>query len=394
MTRLISDILEAKEPEFSHLIEEWERLAGKPGVDIRLSSELSRSARDVIGDLGLDAHDTTNKELYFALQKRGHEDSRKLAEHLVISSQENPAVMASKVVHFVSAFVSDRQVWVMKQSVARKLLKENVPKRLLKTLGYRSIDSVLKRESPAMLIALGCHIDAAFKKKMMTQYKKLSPADFDLRKIEVVSLPADRLDRLRKAGYKIDNLIIPSYECGVLLVILPQNRTDGDVLLFLSALLEGVRSSFMYSSYFKALSMRPKFGERLATAIDLGLAGSSKHLVKTGWPSLHHLVDKSPHRFPVEMQPHVQPDDLLLPSIKYFCEVVPELAFWDTHQYVVRKDPSGVASCNLLDVMINNFNQLDYSDGISWYGQSRLWDELFSRYLSHEPVNNLVLRLE
>ncbi len=394
MSRLISDILDAKEPEFSHLIGEWERIAGRPGVDVRLAGELSRAVREVVEALGLDVRDTTNKELYFALLKKGREDNQKLANLLLIEESDNPSVVANKVVHFVSAFVNDRRAWVMKQSVARKLLKDNPPKKLLKALGYRSIDSVIKRESPAVLITLGAMVDPAYKKKLLAQYKKLQASDFDPRQIEAVSLSSDKVAKLSKAGYKIDNLILPSYDQGVLIVVLPQKRSNGDVLLFLSALLEGVRSVLMYSSYFKTLSLRPKFGEKFSYTIEFGLSSSSKHLVATGWPSLHRLIDRSPSSFPLQMQPHIHQDDLALPNIGYFSDALPELAFWDRHQYVVKKDSSGVTSCNLLDVMINDFNDLDYIEGISWYGQGKLWDELFSRYLAHDPVSNIVLKLD
>ena len=218
MSRLISDVLQAKEPDFSHFINDWELLAGSPGVDVRLSSELVTVSKNAIKTLGLDVNDTTNEELYFALIKKASQDNQLLEAHLSISQDDSPTIMASKVIKFSIGLAKSRSVWVVKPSVCKKILKENPPKKLLKGLGYRSIDSVLKRESPALILALGASTDQAFKKRLITQYKKLTPADFDLRKIEVIPLSSEKLKKLQKAGYQIEDQIIPAYEAGALVI--------------------------------------------------------------------------------------------------------------------------------------------------------------------------------
>ena len=78
MSRLISDILEAKEPEFSHNLKEWERLANFPAVDIRMTLEMKRDIKHLLGELGLDQDDTTGSELYHSLIKRYNQDNNNI----------------------------------------------------------------------------------------------------------------------------------------------------------------------------------------------------------------------------------------------------------------------------------------------------------------------------
>lgn len=393
MTRIVSDILAAKEPEFSHKIEQWETMSGRPGIDIRLNSELANATKEVVGNLGLDVDDTTNKEFYYALIKRAKDDNRKLCEYLQISNADTPSQIAQKVVKFVDGATKQRQIWAMKPSVTKRILKEIPPKKLMKTLSYRSIDSVLKRETAPILIGLNSLVDPLYRTKILARYKKVSTSDFDERKVDIEILPIDQIQKIRKS-HDIDSPVLNVYETGSLVVIPASKRYDGDVILMFAALLEGFKKTVLYSNYFRMLSVRPKFGDNLGHVLEVGLASSSQKFVATGWSSLHELAKTLPENLPESLQPHLQKDDLLLPTLSLFANQLPELEFWASNDHLARHDSTGVASCNLLDVVINASNKVAYEDGIRLYAQMRLWDMLVARYLAYEPVNRIVINLE
>src|SRR4051812_28376355 len=100
MSRLISDILEASEPAFSHMVQDWERLIGRPAIDVRLSAEVINSTADLVKLLGLDPKDTTSREFYYALNKKALEDERLLSGHLGVGQSDTPAQLVKKVIKF------------------------------------------------------------------------------------------------------------------------------------------------------------------------------------------------------------------------------------------------------------------------------------------------------
>ena len=67
MTKIISDLLGTSEPLFSINLEQLERAAGRPNVDIRLTAEMVAKAQRKARELGLDPTDTTALELYHAM---------------------------------------------------------------------------------------------------------------------------------------------------------------------------------------------------------------------------------------------------------------------------------------------------------------------------------------
>src|SRR5580658_9325255 len=82
MTKLLSELLEAKEPEFRQTINKLELANTKPSQDIRLSQEVKISNKTKLTQLKLDPEDTKGAELYRALQEKMLNDDAILNKHL------------------------------------------------------------------------------------------------------------------------------------------------------------------------------------------------------------------------------------------------------------------------------------------------------------------------
>lgn len=67
MTKFLQTILDVREPIFSAGMARLEKATGNSGVDVRLIADIIEKAHVVMRKLGLDTHDTTARELYFAL---------------------------------------------------------------------------------------------------------------------------------------------------------------------------------------------------------------------------------------------------------------------------------------------------------------------------------------
>jgi hypothetical protein len=151
MSRILSDLLGAKEPLFTQTLQELESASNSSGIDINLATEIDQKGQAKIRELGLDPSDTSSKELYHALQGLTARHDMFLSQIMGVDDPMNVEEVLSKVTNMINRLPLTRTAWVLKHAAARKLLKEMPPKKVMKQLGYRSVDSMLKRENIAEL---------------------------------------------------------------------------------------------------------------------------------------------------------------------------------------------------------------------------------------------------
>ncbi len=78
MARYLQQLLDAKEPLFSHGIRELEKATGYQAIDVALIGDIHARAHVVLRVWGLDPADSTPAEIYGALQ--AHADDRRLRQ--------------------------------------------------------------------------------------------------------------------------------------------------------------------------------------------------------------------------------------------------------------------------------------------------------------------------
>src|ERR1044072_5232321 len=128
MTRFLASALGAAQPLFGQSIMELERASGRPGADIRLSSELMQQVRLKITQLGLDPDDTTGPELYAALQGRLKDDDVRIRRSLGISDASAADTILSASQKFLHKHAKTGTCFALKPVAARRLLKKKIPK--------------------------------------------------------------------------------------------------------------------------------------------------------------------------------------------------------------------------------------------------------------------------
>lgn len=174
MSRLLSDLLGASEPMFTGTIQQLERMSGDPNIDVRLTAEIASKIRQKTRELGLDPADTTPKELYHALQGLVQIHDNFLAKALGGSDPSDIADLLPRIIRKVESLPQSKRCWVMKHSVAKRLLKDMPPKQAMKLLGHRSVDSMLKRENiDELFVALQIAQSPAWLGRFISSYKKL-----------------------------------------------------------------------------------------------------------------------------------------------------------------------------------------------------------------------------
>lgn len=395
MSKIISDILEAPEPHFSHRLREWEKVSGNPSHDARLASDVAQRRREMLRVFELDLEDTTPKEFYFALKHRARNDNQYLLNHIKIKDTDSPKDLVSAIVKFVESLDTPREIWVIKQSALKLLLKKNPPKKLMKVLGIRSIDSMLKRSNVNELLALAYELEnTQWTDKFRESLKKLKPGDFQATKSSIDVVSQEREKKLRGSGFHATRIVKPVYETGSILVVPPAGRYNGDGLSIALSLIQALIDTRVYSAYFRFISVNPSFGENFYRSISQGLPGVSVYkTLGIGWPALQRHVVRSNDALARLEQPHLQIDDIHNRGpIEILASALPEFGFWAHNDYVFYHEKNAKpVSSHLIDVITNISNNADYEHATRGFMQMRLWEELCLRYLSHENIENHAL---
>jgi hypothetical protein len=397
MSRVLAQLMGVAELAFRTQLMQLEQAAGLPGADIRLMMEIMNETRSKMRELGLDPHDTTGPELYAALRTRLLRDEVQVCAGLNIRADGTPnAILEAAKVHLTKLDVSTRSLCV-KQSVMRSILKRLKPKTTLKALGYRSMDSMIKHEPVAQLLAAASIIEPAdWQKKRLEAYKKLKAADFEVRKASFVSPTTKRWPEI-SANYTAKSrhniLVIPELATVVILPI--EHALPGLAITTLLLAVESINEIRSLGSYLKLQQVRPDFGEVFTQALisepmtTAELAGQS-----LPWKAVQWFYGQGHSTyFPDAFEPHVQPEDLTWHNGEdILAKLHPALEFWQGSHLLALLDQNGhTVSMNMLDVALSVCNNLDYTERIVRYMRLGLGRELMARYLHQDNLHSLLL---
>lgn len=383
MTKYISDILQAREPHFTHQLRDLERLSHRSGEDLKLVSHLIQARTQLLQALNLDKQDTTAKELYFALRKKASDDSKALEKKLNIKSDDAPEKVVQSCIDFVLKQTKNPKVWTLKASVVRKQLKAIPPSKLLKFFALRSIDSALKREPLTQLIVFAEKVEG---KKWFDSYKnyasKLTVSDFDYQKIEVSYVKQQRVSKLKKSKLNLSQTINLNYDFAGIVITPLDKRFEGDVLFYVNGIVDGIRQLKYASLFLKIKSLDPEFSKIIAAIREKGFNAIASRHSRFGWHPYAHKIDyKQDNDDPFALS--IFEDDL--PNVK-ITHVIEDGSTW-RHEILLVKDKNHLISCNLSDVIINLANNHLPEESIVKFGQSALRTELYRRYLAHPNIS-------
>lgn len=394
----LRDLLDAEEPLFDQSLQQLEAITHRQGVDAKLVGDIHHLATKAIKSLGLDEADTTGPELYHALmaQVKRHD------EHLATSIGGRPAMKVSELLPLMKSAAQKvampRDAWVLKKSVAKDMLRQMPPKNVMRLLGHRSLDSMLKRENLAEIYgALRFAETPEWLNAFNETYKKITPSDFETRNIETVIMPRERWgDIAEKFIAKKRHNITHLKELGVILMLpVKTDSLPGITIWAMSLLFHYTNEIRLYSSFFKLQQVKKDFGNILVDTLiadpDLGPLMAGQHI---HWRVIQRYFGKlESERHPEIFEPHVQPEDLhwrRAEDILY--RIDPELAFWKDLDYVALLQDGRPTSFNMMDVAASYCNETPYENRTIYHFRESLWNEIFMRYLGKKTLHDQVLR--
>ncbi len=395
MTRFLSEALGAAEPTFSHSIRQLEQAAGLPGTDIRLTADIIQRTRAKIGELGLDPADTTGPELYGALQQRLKKDEETARVALGLAPDASPDATVARVAQHLVKQANASNCFVLKASVAKKLLKKRPPKVAMKRLGYRSIDSMLKHETAAQVYAAALIAEPkAWHRTFREQYAKLAPSDFEPKKIALEHPATKRWQQLAQNFVSVSHHNMLSFpELGAIVLLPMEQAVDGLAITTLLLVAEEMNRIRAHSSYAKLQQVKPDFGTIIQqSSVSEPYTSAQLAGQPVPWRMIQRYYARFTHAYHPEIfEPHVQPDDLYWQSGEdVLAALDSSLNFWQGTAHLGLIHDGAIVSCNALDVALGYCNNLSFGDRIVHFVRDNLWHELMMHYLHQENLEAAV----
>lgn len=396
MTRVLSELLGENVLTFRQGLSRLESASGHASTDIRLTAEVERATRLKLRELGLDPKDTTGTELYAALQQRVRSDDERLEASLRTRFGEADA-MHINISKVLSELPVAKSCFALKIPVGKQLLKKLPPKQTMKALGYRSFDSMVRREQLLAIEAAAWVLESAsWHKAMIDSYRKLDGSDFEIRPVALVAPNTKHWqDVATQIIAQKKHAVIGLKEFGAVVLLpfpaeKPPAATFATLLMALHEINE-VRSS---GTFLKLYQVRPDFGTVVQGVVaDEPALKADLFDGPLPWQIVQRYYARFADRFREDLfEPHIQKEDLTWHSVeKALSYIEPSLEFWHHTSMLGLIDGRQPVSLNVIDAALNFCNQLPYEQRIVHYFRRSLWSELVIRYLKHENLEETVL---
>lgn len=389
MTKTLSQLLDVGELDFHQMLMKLERASGKGSLDIRLTSELLAGSRSKLAELGLDPKDTTGPELYEMLNQKMAASDKELAKVLKLEPLE-PDFLYDFTAS-IKKLVAASDCFALKASVAKKLLRANTPKKAMKALGYRSLDSYLKHESLAGLYASAkISESSAWHESFIASYKKLTPSDFESRPVSIIALTSDRWQKLA-ADYADNNRhnILELREISTLAILPLESYRPGMITAMFLLALAAANDMVATSSYLKLHQVKADFGKIVAsTASEHPAITNPLDDRKMSWRTVYDFIANSSSNLEPQL---VGNSSVLAQPADVLASLSPMLEFWHGTSHLAHLHNGKATSLNPTDAAINFVNKFPFEERVNIHFRANLWRKLWQGYLQTEILGEKLL---
>lgn len=392
LTKYLAQILQIDDAVFLHHIIKLEQATLQTGADIKLTNEIRSGVNSKIAELGLDPKDTTSNELFHALKLKVLEDEDMLKIVFGVKNATESVKILTAVASFLQPYANKQEVWSVKKSSLKKMLSSAKMTKTMKVLHYRSESSLLKREPVLELYATAMLIEGdVFRQKILQSMKKMRPADFEQRPVELICFNKKRWDLILQIIKKQTSPVFSLPEVNAL-IVLPVTiiNTKGLALLTTALILKEIRHIKQHAAYIKLRTLDPHLHSHMQTiAVHGRIPIFTLHNQQVYWHHMHRLIGRS-SALQEALGPHMTPLDLSWMSIEaHLSSICPQLSFWiDTHKLAfVNKQQ--VVSLHVMDVCFSVLFDMDPNNASTVFVREVVNDELLERYLELPPFQRV-----
>lgn len=393
MSRYLSNALEISDPKFRFSLRDLEKANGSPNHDIKLENEIAQNLSRKIEQLGLDPTDTNQDELYAASLHKLAEADNNLTKQIRTLAGQNVNAAANiedGLLELLHNQFKNHDVISLKTKFLKNYFKSHPPKAVMKRLDFRSVDSLLKRSNPALvLVAINSLESPTYLNNFYHSYNKLKPSDFETGKLKFINAPnAKWREFLQEVEDRTKLNFISSFELSSLIIFpIDNNLKSGQLTSILSMAIEEVNELKILSSYIKLSQVNKDFAKRV-TALSSNLPQTEMSLLGTNIS--YPLAMRFMNDLKLEVEhPLINKSDLSLSIVtEKICELFKDFSFFIDNELLAHVDKNHVTSLHLQDVAYNLSHDLKLDQASSFFFKRALKNELIKRYIKKEELQN------
>ena len=391
-----------------HIILELEQLlektTGKMGILGEIVTENDQMLSKKMSELGL-IKGVTAHEAYDAIISKIESDDLALLKYIGLDRRDNDS-SAKRTVEFVKKIHTPGTGFFLKKEKAAELLLSEPPKKILSALNYPSVDIMLAKEDLLEVYSALRFLEDAnwLNNVFFKQYEKLTPEDFEERKIELRALSP-------KWGKAAERFVAKKYhnvshlkELGVIFVIPVFLGISGETLRLVSLLLHYLNEVIFYSELFKRLAgtdgaFASKFISLLrGDVIEKPLARQLVEAKRPRFLVIQRYLAKGDENDWRLFQPRVNPEAIHWEKAEQelvnASEKIPDfkngLEFWrdlGTVGDFFRTDVGVevLVSFNIVDTVMALVQRKELVKYL-YHQQEALWNKIFMRYFGHKTL--------
>ncbi|MFH1129575.1 MAG: hypothetical protein V1686_02485 [Patescibacteria group bacterium] len=396
----IARIFRAKPEIVKEMEEKMNKVTGKTGVldkvvkenEFRISKTMS----------ALNCHDYSAENVALSLITKLQKDDRAVCE--LFRNPDGASVEGYKTLfNFALELANTEPLFVLKEEIAKDILRKNPPPNIMKVLGYKDVDELLEKENLYEIFAAFRFVENNewMHKAFDETYQKLIPDDFEERKTKLIVLSEKWLKIaegfVKKKYHNVSHL----KELGVVFVIPLKINTPGETLRVFSMVLHYLHETEFYSRLFRKASLSENFGKKVISLLKGEILEQPKNQEKMIWPIIQRYLAKDNPEDPYLFVPHVNPEALHWKKTekdisdlgKRFENIDLELWYdldWVGGFFKNNQGKEELVSFDLIDNwmgLVNKEQSLKYL----YHHQEALWNEIFSEYMGPENLEKLMV---
>lgn len=382
MSKNMAFLLARPEHLVSDAIQRLEELSGFQSIDIHMLAEINSKLRQKTDELGLDPSDTTGPELYYSLLSKYERDDHNLEKILNL----DPHNYTYSIIKLAKHLLGEQNSFALKNSAAKRVLIENPPKKLMKLLHYRSIESMLKRERVGEIFSVLPYTESArWFKGFEKSLKELGPTDFENRQVEILELSAGRWKDLKRTNVVSEDLLTAT------VTIWPTGGDSESLSRTLTSIFKNVQSIQLAGNNLRLSQWSKLFFKQLQNIINNDFKKSPALIgpQQIAWKPLHNHLNKQVFDGDIFETSSENSKPISISGL--LGKLNPDFTWWSGIEHVGRIQKNLPISLHLEDVSKNFEKKLIYKERNVQNLCSSLWDEVIKRYIVHPGVGNHIL---
>ena len=416
----IAKIFRAKTEVILEMEKKMSAITGKKGVIDELIKENEHRIARILSLLN--CLDYRAENVFRTLITRLQRDDRALYE--LFKRPDGTTAEGLKTLFNFALELSDiKPLFVLKKEKAAEILMENPPQNIMKALGYKTAGELLQKED---LIEIFSALRFVEKDEWMHQtfdevYKKLTPADFEKREVDLRVLSGKWLEIAEKFVKKKYHNVSHLKELGAIFVIPLKINVPGETLRVFAMVLHYLHELEFYSDLFKKASEETtpssdgaSFGRSLISLLKGEVLESLPRAQSRGaksrginWLIIQQYLAKDNKNDSRLFIPHVNPEALHWKKAeqdisylgKRFANIDLEMwleldwvgGFFKKKTSAAQGEPGEIlVSFDLVDnvmALVQKEERIKYL----YHHQEALWNKIFEEYMGSQNIEELII---